>query len=133
MLYQYRREHLAGAQPVGLEAALSVALHVVGEHRVEEHGTWPNRSWKMSGSTMVELFGRANPVGYRELAVRQQGEEGHFGDQPRDGHDFPAGAVQAFVDVFKTRDLFACAQRGQGRDKASPCLAAALWRSYRRR
>ena len=64
---------------------------------------------------VFKLFGLANPVGDRELALGQQREEGHLGDQPRHTHNLPArGSEQAIVDLFKARNALFGTQRGQG-------------------
>ncbi|MPN07761.1 hypothetical protein SDC9_155033 [bioreactor metagenome] len=67
---------------------------------------------------VFELFGRADPVGHRELAVGQQREEGHLRNQPRHGHDLPArGAPQVLVDVVEARDALFGAQARQHVDE----------------
>ena len=102
-----------------LETALAIALHIVCEHRVEQQRHVPEQVVEDVGlDDVVELLRRANPVGDRKLAVGQQGEERHLGDQPWHGHQLPAGgAVKPLVHFIEARDPVALAQGGQGVDE----------------
>ena len=124
------REHLAGAQPRRLQAALAVALHVVGQHRVEEQRHVAEQVVEHVGlDDVLELLGPAYPVRHGELAGRQQAEERHLGNQPRHGHELPArGAVQALVDVVEARDALLGAQQRQGGDEGLARQARQLGR-----
>ncbi len=114
------RQQLARAQVMCLEATLAIALHVVGEHRVEQQRYMAEQVVEDVGlHDVVELFGRADPVGDREAPVGQQVEERPLGDQSRHGHDLPAGGgSQALVDLIESRDAVAHTKRGQGVDES---------------
>lgn len=112
-------QHLARPQSLRLQAALAVTLHIVGKHRVEQQRHMAEEVVKDVGlDDVVKFLWRTDPVRHRELAVGQQREERHLGNQPRHGHDLPArGAVQALVDFLEAWNVVLDAQRGQGGDE----------------
>ena len=76
----------------GLDAALAVALHVVGEHRIAEQRHVAEEIVEQVGlDQIVELGALADPHRHRKAPVRQVVVEHRIGDQARHADDAPAG------------------------------------------
>ena len=71
------RQEFERMQPFGLLPTPAVRLHVVGEHRVEEHGHVAEEVVEHVGlDDVVEFLGLAQPDRHREAPVGEVGEEG---------------------------------------------------------
>jgi beta-aspartyl-peptidase (threonine type) len=79
-------------EPEGLQAALPIGLHVIGEHRVHQQRHVTTDIMEDVGLLeIIELIAPPNKAGRREPAARQVGEKDVIRNKPGNRHDPPAG------------------------------------------
>jgi hypothetical protein len=95
-----------GAEPVRLDPAGTVGLHVVREQRIQQQRHVTEQVVEQVGlGDVVDLLGLADPPGHRKAPVRQMIEEGQLRQQAFDADQFPARRLaEHAIELIELRD-----------------------------